>query len=348
MLAVVLALLAAGFSYAHQRIYQRSIERDLMDQATRVLRTRPELHKVSVSFEGLDARLGGSVADPAHRKLAQDLVDQLPGARAANARNQIRVIASIQLQLQSNGVWQASGWLPSAAWQERAVLLLSPGAPGRLDTSNLRADPSVSEPSFLNHPLLPALGQTALSAVLGGTIEMEVQRLRLTGRVRSDVERARILETAGRIWNGMGGTTIEEHLEPVSFETRTNAPTRDFSWAGFDLGRVLKSFPIFFDSGATAIKSEELGKIGRLSSAIRQLAPAGRFRVTGYADAAGNAAANQKLSLRRAEAVASQLAQQGVARSQLEISTQIESVPGGRNASAEARKRSRRVEVSIK
>lgn len=348
MLAVALALLAAGFSYAHQRIYQRSFERDLMDQATRVLRTRPELQKVSVGFEGLDARLGGSVTNPNHRKLAQDLVNQLPGARATSSRNQIRVIASIQLQQQSNGVWQASGWLPSAAWQERAVLLLSPGAAGGLDTSHLQADSSVSEPSFLNHPLLPALGQTILSSVLNGTVEMDVQRLRVTGRVRSDVERARVLETAGRIWNGMGGTSIDEHLEPASFQARTNAPSRDFSWAGFDLGRVLKSFPIFFDSGATAIKSEELGKIGRLSSAIQQLAPKGRFKVTAYADSGGNAAANQKLSLRRAEAVASQLAQQGVTRSQLEIYTQIETIPGGRNASAEARKRSRRVEVSIK
>ena len=349
MLAVVLALLAAGFTYAHQRIYQRSYERDLMDQATRSLRTRPELHRVSIRFEGLDAYLEGAVNEPSHKILAQDLIDRLPGVRALGSHNQIRVNATLKLSQLTNGVWQASGWLPSPAWQERALLLLTPGAPRGIDAANLKTDRSVSEPSFLNHPKLPSFGQRYLASVGGGALEMEVARVRLTGRVRTDADKTQLLEAAGHIWGGLGGTTLEEHLETLALRSGTNAATaRDFSWAGFDLGRVLRSFPIFFESGGTSVRSVELGKVSRLSAAILQLAPKSRFRVTGFTDAAGNPAANQKLSLKRAEAVAALLVQQGIPRSQLDLHTQSERLAGGNSTSAEARKHSRRVELSLK
>ncbi|MBI3867154.1 MAG: OmpA family protein [Verrucomicrobia bacterium] len=348
-LAAILVLLASGFTYAHQRIYQRRFERDLMDQAGRALRARPEFQRVGVSFEGLDARLSGAVDDPRHRALAQEIINQIPGARAVAARNLIRVSPWLKIESAPGAGWRATGWMPSPAWRDRAAILISPGAgPGApFSWEGVQIDSSVTEPVFLNHPALPSLAKSFIAGVSNGVMDAQLTRVRLNGKTRTEADRSQIAQLARQIWNGFGGSTVEDQMETPAAANVSASRSRDFSWAGFDMPRVARSFPIFFDPNSSTIKPDELGKAERLASAIRQLAPQGRFTVKGIADGSGNAAANQRMAQKRADAVVTQLLQYGVRKEQLATRVQTEKLSAPEAKSAEAKRRLRRVELSL-
>ncbi len=74
----------------------------------------------------------------------------------------------------------------------------------------------------------------------------------------------------------------------------------------------------------------------------------GAIRVEGHTDNQGDAAANQALSQRRAQAVADALVAAGVAASRLQVEGLGQTRPLGDNGSAEGRARNRRVEVVVK
>lgn len=348
LLGAILLLLATGFTYAHQRVYQRRFERDLMDQSGRALRARPELQKVSVQFEGLDAQLAGTVEDPTHRTLAEHLIQQIPGAHVVAARNRIRVSPWIKIEPIGGTAWRATGWMPSTAWRDRAALLISPrNVMGPSITwDNLQVDPAVTEPTFLNHPTLPVLAQAFFKGVSNGVMEAHVQQLRLTGRTRSEADRVRIAQLSRDIWNGFGGSIVEDSLEAPALPASNAARTKDFSWVGFDMPRVTRSFPIFFDINSSVIKPDELGKAERLASAIRQLAPQGRFVVKGIVDPTANASSAQRLAEKRADAVIAQLVHLGIRKEQLTARVQVEKIAPPEAKSAEAKRRLRRVELS--
>ena len=349
-LAAILCLLASGFTYAHQKIYQRRFERDLMDQSVRALRARPEMSSVSVSFEGLDARLSGTVEEPRHRALAQEILNQVSGARATDARNSIRISPWLKIETAIGSPGHVTGWMPSPAWKDRALLLINPlqGRAGfPLNWDGVQTDPSVTEPVFLNHPTMPGLARAFFSSVTNGIMEIQLTRVKLSGKAKSDSDRAQVSQFAQQIWNGFGGSVVENHLELSPLAHATTNKNHDFSWAGFDMPRVVRSFPFFFDANSAAIKPDESGKAERIAAAIRQLAPQGHFVVKGIADGTGNTAANQRIAQKRADAVVSLLIQRGVRKEQLVARVQTEKLAPPDAKSNEAKRRLRRVELSI-
>ena len=71
------------------------------------------------------------------------------------------------------------------------------------------------------------------------------------------------------------------------------------------------------------------------------------MRIEGHADTQGDAAFNQTLSERRANAVANFLASNGVAMSRMRTVGMGESQPISSNETAEGRQLNRRVEIAI-
>ncbi len=86
-----------------------------------------------------------------------------------------------------------------------------------------------------------------------------------------------------------------------------------------------------------------------LDEAARTLQQAGdvHVAVNGYTDSVGSEAYNQRLSVRRAEAVRAYLEQQGVAASRLAVTGHGEADPVASNATAEGRAQNRRVELIV-
>ena len=72
------------------------------------------------------------------------------------------------------------------------------------------------------------------------------------------------------------------------------------------------------------------------------------IQLSGHADSTGSEEHNQGLSVRRAEAVGSYLAMQGVARSRIETTGYGETFPRESNETSSGRQLNRRVEIKIK
>lgn len=83
------------------------------------------------------------------------------------------------------------------------------------------------------------------------------------------------------------------------------------------------TYTVYFDYNSSRLGPEGR-EIARLAADAYKAGPPGSIQVTGYASPPGTTGYNQRLSLRRANAVAAQLQQDGVPQSALMVSGQGE------------------------
>lgn len=88
---------------------------------------------------------------------------------------------------------------------------------------------------------------------------------------------------------------------------------------------------VFFRINSATVRTTELGKVESLVTYLKDN-PAAHVTITGYADAAtGTAAINQRIALRRAQAVANALTKRGISRSRIKVDSKGDTVqPFGR------------------
>lgn len=101
---------------------------------------------------------------------------------------------------------------------------------------------------------------------------------------------------------------------------------------------------VYFDSGSAALQSEALDIIHAVAAATPRSGE--RIEVSGYADTAGPVDYNERLSQRRAEAVASALAAQGVPRDLIAVRWYGETQPALLTADNVAAAENRRVSIT--
>lgn len=114
-----------------------------------------------------------------------------------------------------------------------------------------------------------------------------------------------------------------------------------------DLVGALNYSVIRFDTGSAAITRASHETLAKAAQAIKAAPPGTRIEVAGHADNTGDAAANQQLSLERADAVVAKLAALGVARDRLVGKGYGESQPIVDNASDEGMAKNRRIEFKV-
>jgi len=102
----------------------------------------------------------------------------------------------------------------------------------------------------------------------------------------------------------------------------------------------------FFDSGKAALKPEATAKLGDLVDKTKGVNLEVIIAV-GHTDSQGNAAANQKISVARAEAVKKFLVSKGVENNRVYTEGKGSSQPVADNKTAEGRAKNRRVEVEV-
>ena len=104
--------------------------------------------------------------------------------------------------------------------------------------------------------------------------------------------------------------------------------------------------PIYFESNSANLTPEGRTLLGNAASALKgDSLEAFRFRIEGHTDDVGPGDFNQRLSVRRAEAVRDFLVSQGVEPKRLEAVGEGEAAPVAPNSSADGRQRNRRVEL---
>lgn len=111
-------------------------------------------------------------------------------------------------------------------------------------------------------------------------------------------------------------------------------------------GEVMTLSGDVFASGQSALRPEARENLSRLIDFV-QRRPGARVLIEGHTDSTGRAAANQALSLSRAQSVRQALIEEGVDPRRLEASGLGQSQPIADNGSAEGRTRNRRVDVIL-
>jgi outer membrane protein OmpA-like peptidoglycan-associated protein len=106
------------------------------------------------------------------------------------------------------------------------------------------------------------------------------------------------------------------------------------------------TYDILFDVNKATIKPESMKEINRIK-AIMDENPNIRYEVQGHTDSTGDAASNQKLSERRAQAIVDKMVELGVSRSRLVAVGKGESEPISSNDSEAGRAKNRRVEFVV-
>ena len=101
-----------------------------------------------------------------------------------------------------------------------------------------------------------------------------------------------------------------------------------------------------FDTGKADLKPEGQAKLAQLAAKLKDV-NFDTITVTGHTDNVGTDAANQKLSLRRANAVKQYLATHGIDGAKIKTTGRGKTSPVADNKTAQGRARNRRVEVVI-
>ena len=111
-------------------------------------------------------------------------------------------------------------------------------------------------------------------------------------------------------------------------------------------GRAFAFERVNFDTGSSTIRRQDVAEIEAVAAALKRH-PNARIRVQGFADARGDAAANQTLALARANAVKNALAANGADARRIEAVSGGEGSPVGDNASATGQAENRRTELVV-
>ena len=107
-------------------------------------------------------------------------------------------------------------------------------------------------------------------------------------------------------------------------------------------GRII-TYGITFDIGKATIKEQSLPEINRFFE-LMQKNPDLKFEVQGHTDATGNAASNQTLSEKRAQAIVAKLVEMGISADRLTAVGKGQTSPIADNSTDEGRAKNRRVE----
>lgn len=113
-----------------------------------------------------------------------------------------------------------------------------------------------------------------------------------------------------------------------------------------DRGQVITFGDVLFDTGKSELKYGSQRDFQQLAGFLSEN-PERKVRIEGFTDSTGNGASNQRLSERRADAVARALENLGVGAERLITKGYGQQYPIADNSSADSRQLNRRVEVII-
>ena len=122
--------------------------------------------------------------------------------------------------------------------------------------------------------------------------------------------------------------------------------TKDIPLKKLEVGTVIVLRNIFFDTGKATLRPESTAELERLQKLLTET-PALKLEMAGHTDDVGEAAKNQDLSQRRAQAVVAYLAQHGVAAARLSAAGYGETQPVAPNTTKLGRQLNRRTEFRV-
>ncbi len=121
---------------------------------------------------------------------------------------------------------------------------------------------------------------------------------------------------------------------------------KDIPLKRLEVGTTIVLRNIFFDTGKATLRKESTAELERLQALLTET-PALKLEMAGHTDNVGEAAMNQDLSQRRAQAVVAYLTQHGIAATRLTAAGYGETRPVVPNATKAGRQLNRRTEFKV-
>ncbi|GAC1372785.1 MAG: hypothetical protein NVS3B25_26080 [Hymenobacter sp.] len=121
---------------------------------------------------------------------------------------------------------------------------------------------------------------------------------------------------------------------------------KDIPLKRLEVGTTIVLRNIFFDTGKATLRKESTAELERLQKLLAET-PALKLEMAGHTDDVGEAAMNQDLSRRRAQAVVAYLTQHGIAAARLTAAGYGETRPVAPNTSKAGRQLNRRTEFKV-
>lgn len=175
-----------------------------------------------------------------------------------------------------------------------------------------------------------------------GHLELDGTSLRWVGEIASVGKREELEKRAREMLpEGLELTVVltAPAVEPMPQVVVAAVATRDFR-------RELESTRLHFVFDSVKLTEDTTYQVEPLVELVKQM-PGAKLRVLGHADATGTDAYNQRLSLRRSQAIARMLEAAGIASDAIEKEGLGESRPVADNRTREGRAKNRRVEFEV-
>ena len=186
------------------------------------------------------------------------------------------------------------------------------------DTQRLQAELAAAKEAAERAKAEAAQAQSAAAAEKAERAAAEAERLRQQAEQEKQQLRAQLLQQLNAV-----------------LETKDT-----------DRGLVVTMADVLFDSGKYTLRPAAREKLAKLSGIVLGH-PGLKLAAEGHTDSTGSPEFNQKLSVKRAEAVAEYLSSQGVPRDSLNASGFGDTNPIAPNATAAGRQQNRRVELIV-
>lgn len=146
---------------------------------------------------------------------------------------------------------------------------------------------------------------------------------------------------------GSVNSTAKAALDKIEFASGSiGDQVMSFIDNGFSTDNRFKFQNLTFDSGSAVIKAESEVEVLNLASILKAY-PGVNIIIEGYTDNTGDAAANNQLSLMRAQSVKNRLVTEGIADARIKTEGYGSTNPISSNESEEGRSQNRRIEVRI-
>lgn len=149
----------------------------------------------------------------------------------------------------------------------------------------------------------------------------------------------------GATVGGAAGAVIGRRMDKQAEEMKRELPGATVERVGEGI-KITFGSDILFDVNSYELKPETKRQLTEFAQTLNKYEDTD-IRIEGHADASGSDAYNKKLSDRRADAVGSFLASQGVKTSRLDEIGYGEAQPIADNSSETGRRKNRRVDIAV-
>jgi outer membrane protein OmpA-like peptidoglycan-associated protein len=164
---------------------------------------------------------------------------------------------------------------------------------------------------------------------------------REAARVQTEADRERAAAAAASAADSAAVSAANAARADLLGRLNAALPTRDSP-----RGLVSEIGGVQFATGKSEISAAAKEGVSKFSGIVASY-PELRFSVEGHTDSVGSVAANDALSLRRANAVREFLVSQGLRASSIDVAGFGASMPSGDNSTVDGRARNRRVDIVI-